>query len=111
MRSTQPTRSLSLTRAAVLTALLALVLAVSAGSAASAKSTTLHCGNESPYLDITATGLTCAQAKQLVKSTGTLVTQYTCTFGNGDPRLVSCHRGSKKVTYKIKTGGGQGGGQ
>ncbi len=94
-------------RATGLTLAGTLALALALGSTAAAKSTTVHCGNELPYMDITATGLTCAQAKSLVKSASLTVT-YTCTFGNGNPRLVSCHHGSKKVSYKIKTGGGQG---
>ncbi len=88
----------------------ALTLALALVPAAGAKTSTVHCGTSGAYMDITATGLTCSQAKALVKS-GTLTVQYRCTFGNGDPRLVSCHKGSKKVSYKIKTGGGQGGGQ
>ena len=88
----------------------ALALALALAPAATAKTSTVKCGNSGVYMDITATGLTCSQAKALVKS-GSLTVQYKCTFGSGDPRLVSCHKGAKKVSYKIKTGGGQGGGQ
>ncbi len=94
-------------RVACLTGVGAISLALALVPAAGAKTASVKCGNEGTYMDITATGLTCAQAKALVKNPS-LTIEYTCTFGNGDPRLVSCHHGSKKVSYKIKTGGGQG---
>ncbi len=103
MPTIRPTPS----RVACLAGVGALSLALALVPAAGAKTASVKCGTDGIYMDITATGLTCAQAKALVKSS-TLTVKYTCTFGNGDPRLVSCHHGSKKVSYKIKTGGGQG---
>lgn len=97
-------------RATALAGAAAVCLALALVPAAGAKPATVKCGNTGVYLDITATGLTCSQARVLVRSPS-LTVEFKCTFGNGNPRLVSCHRGSKKVSYKIKTGGGQGGGQ
>jgi hypothetical protein len=65
---------------------------------------THRCGNVGTYHDLTATGLTCAQARTLL-SDPSWTFHWSCTFAQpGHPEV--CHHGDETITWVNDLRGG-----
>ena len=83
-------RAVLATLAAATGALLLMI-----GPAAGADAKTLSCGNDGIYLNIRATGLTCAQARATLVRRPSFSLQWHCVYNKTDV----CRLGRKTITY------------
>jgi hypothetical protein len=77
----------------------AAALSLAVAPAITAKPVTHQCGNDGVYDHLTATGLSCGQARTVLKNPSWTF-HWSCTFAKpGQPEV--CHHGAETITWLV----------